>query len=265
MEAIIHPGMHKTGTSSIQATLMALKPTGFVYPDVPTGNMTAIMVSMFQDKPEEFHGFKANGLTTERMAEIRGENYEIMERCLSDGIEKSRNAIFTSEHISAASKDSVVRLHSFFKERGYSPKIIAYVRKPLSFMESAFQQMLKANLKNLNDKTLLWPDYRGRFEKLDEIFGSENVQLTIFDSKRLQGGDVCTDFFQKIGINLEPTQIVRVNEGLSLLASALLFSQRNLGEGFVQGFKGAALKNNAFISTLSRIPGERLRFKRSLV
>lgn len=100
---------------------------------------------------------------------------------------------------------------------------------------------------------------------MDEIFGSENVQLTVFDPKELQGGDVCVDFFQKIGINLEPTQIVRVNEGLSLIASALLFSQRNLGDGFVRGFSGAQKKNNAFVSTLSRIPGEPLRFKRSFV
>lgn len=56
-----------------------------------------------------------------------------------------------------------------------------------------------------------------------------------------------------------------MNEGLSLAACALLFAQRNLGEGFVQGFNGAPAKNNKFIASLYSLPGKPLKFKRSLV
>lgn len=52
---------------------------------------------------------------------------------------------------------------------------------------------------------------------------------------------------------------------MSLAACALLYAQRNFGEGVVQGFKGAQVKNKAFVTTLSRMPGKPIKFKRSLV
>lgn len=87
----------------------------------------------------------------------------------------------------------------------------------------------------------------------------------MFDPKAFEGGDVCIDFFQKIGVELSTDQIVRVNESMSLNACGLLFAQRNIGQGFVQGFKGAPSKNDAFVASLSRLPGRLLKFKRSIL
>lgn len=265
MEAIIHPGMPKTGSSSIQATLVSAKPEGWILPDTPTGNMSGQFVLFFEDAPQDHHSFKSRGLSAAEIEKDRVLRFTQFEKKLQEGAEEGLKSIFTAERISLAPGEAVEKLAALYRKYNYDVKIIAYVRKPVSFMQSAFQQGLKINIKKLNEGSMHWPRYRDRFEKFDQIFGKENVKLSLFDPAEMRGGDVCLDFFEKAGINLLPEQVVRVNESMSLTACALLFAQRNRGEGFVQGFKAAPTKNNAFISTLGRLPGPPLRFKRSLV
>lgn len=132
-------------------------------------------------------------------------------------------------------------------------------------MQSSFQQRLKANLRELSESQAPWPNYRKRFEKLYNVFGKENVTLKLFDPASLVSGDVCVDFFAELGLQIRPDQVVRANESMSLEACALLFAQRSLGQGFVQGFEGVHASNFAFIDSLSRIGKGKFRFKRSFL
>lgn len=265
MEAIIHPGMPKTGSSSIQATAVALKPDGWNFPYTANGNMSGSFALFFEEKPHEHYAYLARGMNAEQVQIEREVRFKQFKKKLKDGAEKGFNALFTGERISSASRVEVKSLANIYREYGYKIRVIAYVRRPNSFMQSAFQQRIKVDLDHLDRPQEHWPKYRKRFEKLDDIFGRENVDLTVFDRETLNGGDVCLDFFSKIGLGISKDQIVRVNESLSLPACAMLFAQRNLGEGFVKGFKRAPAKNNAFIAALSRLPGDPLKFKRSYV
>ena len=83
-----------------------------------------------------------------------------------------------------------MRLADFYRKLGYQPRVVAYVKRPISFMQSAFQQRIKTNLRRLDVASGLWPKYRDRLEKMDEIFGRENVDLHVFDSSTLIKGDV---------------------------------------------------------------------------
>lgn len=265
MEAIIHPGMPKTGSSSIQATAVANVPEGWSFPDTKSGNMSGRFVLFFENHPHEHFSFKARGMSADEVQIERARHFLKFEKKLKKSAQKKQNILFSAERISNAPANAIKRMADLYRENGYKPRVVAYVRKPVSFMQSAFQQGIKVNIRHLNLNTMYWPRYRNRFEKFDEIFGRENVELSVFDKDALYDGDVCVDFFNKIGVDVPREKIVRVNESLSLAACALLFSQRNLGEGFVQGFKGAPLKNNAFVSTISRLRGQPLKFKRSLV
>ena len=53
--------------------------------------------------------------------------------------------------------------------------VIAYVRPPVSFMASAFQQAVRVEGRT-DRRSRFWPGYRERFEKLDTVFGRENVR-----------------------------------------------------------------------------------------
>jgi hypothetical protein len=265
MEAIIHPGMPKTGTSSIQETLLKIKPEGYLSPDTIHGNMSGLMAKIFLDDPVDHHSMKARGITSEKMQELQAKSFERLDLRTREAFDKGLRAIFTAELISAASPSAVERLATFYRERGFQPRVIAYVRAPVSYMQSAFQQRLKGQLTKFGTADQLWPRYRNRFEKLDQIFGRENVTLKLFKPSQLKDGDVCVDFFAELGVPLSVNDVVRQNESMSLEASALLFAQRNLGEGFVQGFERATEKNNLFLAAITRIPGGKIRFKRSLV
>jgi hypothetical protein len=265
MEAIIHPGMPKTGTSSIQLNLVKLQPEGWLVPTEGSGNMSALMAMFFLNEPHKFHGFKARGMTPAKVQEMRDEKFAEFDRKTREAFEKGQTPICTAEVISSSPEDAVERLAQFYVDRGFSPRVVAYVRSPVAFMQSAFQQRLKGTTKHLTAENAPWPDYRDRFEKLDRIFGRENVTLKVFDPSTLHGGDVCLDFFQELGIEVDREKIVRVNESMSLEACALLFAQRHLGQGFVQGFDTAQFSNNKFIATLTTVGKGKLRFKRAFL
>lgn len=163
MEAIIHPGMPKTGSSSIQATLVAVQPEGWVLPDTPTGNMSGQYSLFFEDNPQQHRSFKARGLNVDDALRERKAGLEKFERRLREGSANGMNALFTGERISGASEIALKRLAELYRSHGYEIRVVAYVRKPLSFVQSAFQQNIKVKKVSLNKKTMQWPRYRERF------------------------------------------------------------------------------------------------------
>ncbi len=265
MEAIIHPGMPKTGTSSIQLSLRNMQPEGWLVPSEGNGNMSGLMAMLFLDEPSENYAFKARGMAPEQMKVMRNEKFKAFDTATREAFEKELKPICTAEFISGAPDYVVERLAQFYVNRGFAPKVLAYVRPPVGFMQSAFQQNLKTGSDKLDQKNAPWPRYRYRFEKLDRIFGRENVQLKLFDPAALLGGDICLDFCRELNIDISSDQIVRANESMSLDACALLFAQRRLGQGFVQGFHSAPVSNNKFIATLSSLGQGKLRFKRAFL
>ena len=257
--------MHKTGTSSIQATLVKLKPEGWTFRDDADGNMSYLVPLLFEKNPENYSSFKARGLSASKISQIREHQFASLHEKLALAREQSTNAIFTAEDISSASESAVQAIRDLYLSYGFNIRVVAYVRSPVSFMQSAFQQGLKSGLKTLFHETATNPNYRTRFEKMDRIFGRDKVVLKIFDPRNLVSGDVCIDFFSELGLKIDHDQVVRVNESMSLEACALLFAQRSLGQGFVQGFEGVHAKNFAFFSSLSAVGTGKFRFKRSFV
>ena len=263
MEVLVHPGMHKTGTSSIQATLAAYAQEKWNFPHSANGNLSALMSLVFEDDPLSNAGLKAQGLSPDDAAKRAYESRKRLENELEKAFTARKNFVFSAERISVAPQSSVERLYQFFVDRGCRPRVVSYVRTPVSYMQSAFQQGLKANGVARMEHERLWPGYRSRFEKLDTVFGRDNVVIKPFKSSCLVEGDVVIDFFHEMGEPISPDRVVRVNESLSLEACALLYAQRKLGKGFVQGFLGAARKNSSFVNCLAKLNGQKLSFSRS--
>jgi hypothetical protein len=72
--------------------------------------------------------------------------------------------------------------------------------------------------------------YRESFEKFDAVFGRENVRLWKFEPAAFPAGCVVRDFCGRLGIDLPPERIRRVNESLSREALGLLLVHRMWGE-----------------------------------
>lgn len=269
MKIVIHVGMHKTGSSSIQHTFAQLPHSDIEYIDWSgSGNHSALYVLLFQDleKLSNYHGFKARGPEFAlKLPAMRIDwNVRVSQQVARAG---DKTVIFSAEDISSPAFESALpRLHDFFSGWSESVSAIGYARSPGGFMASAFQQRLKdSGIVDLNSRGAL-PNYRARFERIDRIFGSKKVKLKEFSSDHLLDGDVVQDFASEIGVApLQDDQIIRTNESLSLEAVALLYVQRKMGQSFVQGFDRAQAANTAFISRIAAIGTRKFAFSPQLL
>ena len=269
MKIIIHVGMHKTGSSSIQHTFSRLS-----HPDIEYikwsigGNHSALYVLLFEDleKLSGHHSFKARGPEfTRTLPALRKQWHARVSAQLAEA--GDRTIVFSGEDISSpAFGNGPKRLRDFFSDWSTDISVIGYARPPASFMSSMFQQLLKGgSTPDLVDRGVS-PRYRARFERIDSIFGRNTVHLKEFSPSRLVSGDVVQDFASEIGVApLQDDQIIRDNESLSLEAAAILYVQRKMGQGFVQGFEGAHAANSSFIARLARIGRRKLAFSTQML
>lgn len=253
MKTIIHAGMTKTGTSSIQRTLAGNVPAGVFYPNTLTGNHGGMATLLFEEQAKHAYMQQVQGITT---ADIERRKKHMNAQLVAGlSSQKYETCVFSAERIMAFDLRATECMRDFFASYSTDIQVIAYIRPPIGFMTSAFQQRLKTGLSDLE---IQWPFYRRFAEKLDKVFGRDRVALKKFDPKCLKDNNVVVDFFDMINRPLAAEDIVTTNESLSLEAVALLFAQRKLGDGFVQGFQGAAALNEIFIEALRGIGSSKL-------
>jgi len=218
---IVHIGMHKTGSSSIQYNLSRRQYKNFSYFNLGTENHSIPIFSLFSKKPENYHIHWRAGRTKE---DVKKYNQKVEKLFLKHLIDNEEHEVFviSGEDISMLPIESVHRFKDFLSCYFKNIKIIAYVRSPGSFMSSNFQEHIKAGFSNFN-VDIHYPNYRSRFEKFDEIFGKENVQLIHFDLKKIINNDVTCDFLNRLGLDDKIVTYDRINESLSLEATSLLY------------------------------------------
>ncbi len=268
MKIIIHIGMHKTGSSSIQDTFSRLKLPDIEYIDWASGNHSGLFVLLFEDdnKLPEYHGFKARGAEfAKTLPSLRAKWHAAVSAQIA-GVD-NKTIIFSAEDASARQFDSLKRrMRDFFAGWSDDISVIGYARAPAGFMASAFQQRLKGIFVPSKALDGVRPEYKARFQRIDEVFGRDRVTLREFTPSRLLNGDVVQDFAQQIGVApLSQNQIVRANESLSLEAVALLYVQRHMGQGYIAGFDGAQKANNIFISKLASIGSRKFAFSKRML
>jgi hypothetical protein len=262
-DLVVHFGMHKTGTSSIQESLFRrLADKRFYYVNFGIPNASNGVTMCFRTDLERYGPLRKTGVTAEKLASRRAEAL----RRLSSEIEASagRAAVISGEHIGKLSDAELRDMRKFLVERGRRTLLpIAYVRRPKEYMESAFQQRVRGGLGRLNAERL-FPEYRQRFAKFDTVFGRDNVRLSVFDPGRFPGGCVVRDFCARVGIEFSAEEVIRVNEALSLPALSLLFAYHRFGPGFGVGPR-VLQENRLLVERLRQLPGPKPRLHSALV
>lgn len=208
---ILHIGMPKTGSSSIQESLArSLSDENFHYLNIGV-NHAGILRRLFLEGSRGNH--------TKRQNEI----WQRLKTECQRSIDKNVSLIISGEGIWHFSHSSLEKIRDFFLQYFSEILVVGYVRSPRSFMNSAFQQLVKNH--NLSDFALekCYPNYRKKFEKFDVIFERENVFLRKFDVSVLHQRDVVLDFCKALNINFDKKDVLRVNESLSLPAVSLLY------------------------------------------
>lgn len=262
--AIIHFGMHKTGSSSIQQSLAErLDDSKFRYLSLGSSNSSGSIAVGFRRNPENYHGSKKRGSTREDLRLERQAIHRNLTAALTSNDARKATPILSAEYVSVMKAGEFGDLCDFFGRHGYDVTAVGYVRSPKGFMESAFQQRLKGGYKAF-DVANMYPDYRRNFEKFESVLGKERVRLWHFDTESFPGGCVVQDFCGKIGIRFRPQDVIRVNEGMSLPALSLLYAYRKFGPGY--GVGATVIRENHLLNTkVAELRGPKLRFHSSLV
>jgi hypothetical protein len=252
---IVHVGMHKTGTSSIQQSLDGFEDADFLYADSGMPNHSSVVFEMLGFKRPERGGEGRRRPAAPAAAAIA----RFRQSMAHAG---KRTFLISGEGISILPRHKLVKLKSLLSEFFDEIVIFAAVRPPASYVASVFQGPVRNGMRSHIEIHLR--SYQRLFHKFDEVFGRENVRLWKFDPKSYPGGCAVRDFCGRAGIRLPAERVVRVNESLSREALGLLFAYRTFAPqlGFTEMTRA---QNNQLLAGLLKIGSARFRFSPDLI
>jgi len=261
---IVHIGMPKTGSSALQESFFNnLKDERVSYGNLPEANQSGRLYGLFVDKPQEYHYFTKKNWNNKEIEKFRNENIKL----LVDGFvnhETPIELLSAEDLFHLGSQGSIEALKNFLEPYFKKIIVVAYVRPIKSFMESAFQQLVKNHYLGNFDFNRIYHRYKN-FQAYDEVFGEKNVLLWKFDPINFPDGDIVLDFSEKL--QLKPTKAKKkiVNKSLSLEAIAILFTY-HFHKGVKSDFgKKLHFKNNALIEKISTIGNTKFKFSKKLI
>lgn len=226
---IVHIGMHKTGSTSIQLSLHGLDDDRFLYARLAgTPNHSLPIYSAFADTPERHHLHRANGRDRAAIQRYNDRVYRDLDR--SARAARGRTVIISGEDIGSLQKRELLKLRDHLEPRFGKLTIAGYVRPPASFLASSFQQRVKSGALDFFDLKRMYRNYRAAFEKFDLVFGRERVLLWKFAPETFTDQDVVGDFVRRFGIPLRQAHQSRVNESLSAQAVIAFYIYNKFGK-----------------------------------
>lgn len=197
--------------------------------------------------------YKHQNLSSTQVDKLRRRSRRQLERQLS--VLNARDAILSAEAMSAMTEIELEDVHRFFSEYFDEISVHIFYRPMKSRMESAFQERLKHRRTSLTEKFPL--GYLAGVQKLDRVFGQENVHVHKYCRDHFPNGDIVQYFLEAIGEQYLPTDNIDDNRSLSLPATQLLYHYR-------QEFPAQEACDQQIVEKLSTLIGQPLRFHSSL-
>lgn len=262
---ILHVGMPKTGTSSIQESLyFGLSDPGFRLIGLGDSNAVRFLEPLFGDDPAGFWVYRRDGSSAASIRR-RARDYD---RRLRAALRRTRavaaTAIISAERCWSYPSSSLERFRDFVAEEGFGVRVVAYLRPLKSWLESSFQQEAKL-LNRMFDIDRFAADVRSRpgfwyarrLADLERVFGRENLTIRLFSRPALAGGCVVRDFCATLGIACEESAIVRANDSISADAVRMLHCFGRFGP---DGGRLTLWANHLLVKRLERLGGDSFRF-----
>jgi hypothetical protein len=274
-DLILHAGMPKTGTSSIQESLFSgLRDPRFHYLGLGMVNGSRPIQCLVGDTAVAPHVHQAQGVNLKEMESRR----PFFHGCWKRQIQRARRAqatpIISAEDCWMMNQGELGRLRDMIEAEGYRAQVIVYVRPPLEWLSSMFQEMVKSGHHSFVDTLLLASqesssrnpslpcDYRRRLGNLAEAFGANRLLVRPFDKDHMASGCVVTDFRNTLGIQLATRSIRRVNDSLSLDAVRFLYAYNRFAR---QQHPIPSWRFLLLLKRLQELPGKPLRLHPQLL
>ena len=242
-EIVLHVGMHKTGTTSIQHALDGYDDGRIAYADLKiprnrTPNHGVALETIFRSDFENTPHHRKFSRTPDV---IRGFRAGFAARLDQQLALDRETLILCGEAIPRLKADELAALHAKLRTATERVTIYVYLRDPVGFCSSMFQQQCKSPV-NMARPKVPGPGYRRKFQKFIDAFGATNVRFVLYDRDTLRDGSSVADFAMRLGIPNLP-QAARVNTGLSADATRCLYILRTAcGIDFTQNDARIALR-----------------------
>jgi hypothetical protein len=233
MRVIIHGGMPKTGSTSIQDTLganrSALAERGIVYPELLRARQSQSHWQLCAFDSEEMR---------ERLGLLRVKDLpagwdraviDTLERVLGEAGRLGQTVILSDEGMAdPARREGLERLRDLIEGHGGDIAVLVYARPPVELFGSLLQQHLKnlSRARDMGPPDWVSPHPAG-LEQFEAVFGAERTHLRLYARGLLAQGDVVADFAAWVGrvAGAElplPERVAAANPSLSAPACALL-------------------------------------------
>ena len=240
---VLHIGMPKTGTSSIQDTLyFGLKDPRFSYFSAGEVNGSRMLWTLYSKEKPPFHLWRRNVENVQYARKLQVRYQRLLTHQLKRASLQHRTLILSGEDSWVWDEGQIKQFIELLSTEQTKAQVIAYIRPWKGFLESNFQQIMKGRTIFLqrdprgtaplpikpNEPTKI--DYQKTIETLDAHFGNENVILRKFDPKDFQDGCVVQDFCNQIGVSIASNSIRRSNDSIGLNAVRMLYAYKSFGQ-----------------------------------
>lgn len=216
---ILHIGLPKTGSSSIQASLSGAEAGGVrlvrlgetLFHNLP-------LSTLLSDNPAGMHQHLNRGLGP---AEVAARRARWDAALTAELARDTPTLVLSSEVISNAPPEALARLVARIEKAGRRLHLFAYTREPIGLYASALQQQLK--------QFDCAPDgfdpfhYRRRLSPWFDLLPRAQITIRDFDPARLTGGSPVTDFAAFCGLPASAFREKRRNDSLNGEVTRLLW------------------------------------------
>jgi hypothetical protein len=232
MKAILHIGINKTGTTSIQSFLVKnrkmLRKQGFLYPRTLGSTQHIKLAAYALDSNDLTAGYRIRmGLTSSQSLEaFRSNLREKLSNELAAAPIGTKTVIFSAESCSAFSQESELYcLKNLLSEFFDDIEVVVYLRRQDQFAVSLYSTTLKGggNTTKTPFEIERILDYAQLLELWGGVYGVENLTVRLYSSADLVGGDALSDFCEVCGIRLEDMDELPARSNTSLNTEGHIF------------------------------------------
>lgn len=267
-KAIVHIGLGKTGSTTIQNALLAHAaeleasfgiyfPTDFNDPRAFAGNHSLFLRSMFADASEELQFNKVVGLDSRERASAADES---LLHQYQAGFESTsaRTLLLSAEGIGHFDGASLQRLARWLDSVAESIELIACIRHPRHALAAEIQQRVKGGgrLENLFARPPFYR-YSELFSRLEDSFSKETMRVYDY-AVPCKDNAIVSTFFAKIGasVNVNEQEQERSNAGISHEATYLIDALNRLRPQLQSGHVNP-LRSVGDLAAFVDIPGSK--------
>ena len=215
-EILLHVGMHKTGTTALQSALSGYDDGRIRYARLGHANHSIPFVTCFASEPHRYHVWQRIGASRDRVAQ---ERRIFRERLDNELLADHRRLLVVGEEISLLPRAAIGTMADALRGAGRDVRILAYLRDPLGYVTSAFQQQVRGGQSCF---TLPRPHYRQRFEKFIDIYGANAVTFRPYTPAHFAGNSILPDYAAIAGLPAAALADRRDNPSMPLDAVRLL-------------------------------------------